>query len=79
MYSLCELHTAIRSQHTTTDRSAISTQSFTGVYINPSAFFSTPTARHLWQLQTSWLLHGPGAENALILACSKTIPAWRGT
>jgi hypothetical protein len=47
--------------NTTTNRSAISTQSFTGVYINPSAF-STPTAGTFGSCRPR-LLHGPGAEN----------------
>jgi hypothetical protein len=46
---------------TTTNRSAISTQSFTGVYINSSAF-STPTVGTFGSCRPR-LLHGPGAEN----------------
>jgi outer membrane receptor protein involved in Fe transport len=47
--------------NTTTSRSAISTQSFTGVYINPNSF-STPTAGTFGTCRPR-LVHGPGLEN----------------
>jgi hypothetical protein len=45
----------------TTSRSAISTQSFSGVYISSSAF-SSPTAGTFGSCRPR-LLHGPGAKN----------------
>lgn len=45
----------------TSSRSAISTQSFSGVYINPSAF-STPAIGTFGSCRPR-LVHGPGLEN----------------
>jgi outer membrane receptor protein involved in Fe transport len=47
--------------NTTTNRSAISTQSFSGVYLNPTAF-ATPAAGTFGSCRPR-LVHGPGAEN----------------
>jgi hypothetical protein len=47
--------------NTTNSRSAISTQSFTGIFLNPAAF-STPTAGTFGSCRPR-SVHGPGAEN----------------